>query len=336
MSEPTNARTEVCAAAVKGAVEEEDGVDGAHLGVDRDRLGPRCGGGDECHSAGTGSGETDCLDARVGDERDTEFGAVSVEQREGACGKARGGDGVGYRAPDELGGSWVGVVCLDDDGAACGQSRCGVTACDREGQREVACAEDGDGAKRDRPLTNVGPGQRSPVGQRRVDAGAVPAALAKDAGKEAKLSGGAADLTGQPRLRQSAFGDGALDDRVLDGLDIGGDRLDELGALLGGRRSVIGEGRGGGRAGGVHVGSVAIRVGGLELLACGGVEGADRLTGSPHGFAGYQHLSRQVSVGHRRSHVLLGLERSQLIVCRVMSGTNGRSDINACPRPFEA
>ena len=115
----------------------------------------------------------------------------------------------------------MGVVRLDDDGAARGERRCGVAACDRERQREVAGAEYRDGAERNGTLANVGPGQRGSIGQCRIDAGAVPAALAEDAGKQAKLSGRAADLAGQPGLRKSAFRDGALDDGVLGGLEIG-------------------------------------------------------------------------------------------------------------------
>ena len=110
VSEPTNARAEVGAAGGQRAVEQEDRVDRAHLGVDRDRLGPGGRGGDECRSAGTGSGEADGLDARVGHQGDAEFGAGSEEQREGARGQARGGDGVGDGAADELGGAGVGVV----------------------------------------------------------------------------------------------------------------------------------------------------------------------------------------------------------------------------------
>ena len=93
----------------------------------------------------------------------------------------------------------------------------------------------------------------------------------------------------------------------LDGLDVGGDRFEELGALLGGRGPVVGEGRRGGGAGGLDVGRVAVGVGGFELLAGGGVEGADLFSGTPNGFTGNEHLSRQVSVGHRGSHVVLGL-----------------------------
>ena len=60
------------AAGSERVVEQEHRIDGAHLGVDGDRLGA-CGcGGDECCSAGTGSGEADRFDARIGDEGDAQ------------------------------------------------------------------------------------------------------------------------------------------------------------------------------------------------------------------------------------------------------------------------
>jgi diguanylate cyclase (GGDEF)-like protein len=52
-----------------------------------------------------------------------------------------------------------------------------------------------------------------------------------------------------------------------DRLDVGGDRFEEPGALFRRRGPVLGEGRRGGRTCGVHVGRVAVGVGGLELLA---------------------------------------------------------------------
>ncbi len=116
-------------------------------------------------------------------------------------------------------------------------------------------------------------------------------------GEQSQLAGGAADLAGDACLRQAGLGDGAVDERVLDGLDVGGDRLEELGALFGGRRAVAGEGRGGGGAGGVDIGGVAVLVGGLQRLASGGIEAADLLSGSAHGFAGDEHLAGQVVSG---------------------------------------
>ena len=186
---------EVGAAGAQCTVEQEDRVDGAHLGVDRDRLGPASRGGDESCSAGTGSGEADGLDARIGDQRDAEVGPGPEEQREGARRQAGLGDGVGDGAADEFGGAGVGVVAFDDDGAACGERRGGVAAGDGEGQREVGGAEDGDRTERDGALANVGPRRGLAVGKGGVDAGAVPGTLAQDG----RRRGGAGRWCGRPR-----------------------------------------------------------------------------------------------------------------------------------------
>ena len=269
--------------------------------------GRRRRGRDECRSAGTGSGEADRLDARVGNQSGAELRPVAEEQGEGACGQTRSGDGVRDGAADELGGAGVGVVALDHDGASGGKRRRGVAAGDGERQGEVAGAEDGDGAQRDRALANVGSWQRGSIGESGVDAGDVPASLPENACEEAQLPSGTADFAGDAGLRKSAFGDGAIDDGVLDGLDIGGDRFEELGAPLGGRSAVLGEGRCSGGAGGVDVGRVPVVVGGFEVPAGGGIEGTDLFPGTPNLFTGYEHLSRQLSVGHRGSHGVLGL-----------------------------
>jgi hypothetical protein len=84
-------------------------------------------------------------------------------------------------------------------------------------------------------------------------------------------------------------------------------------ALLGRRGSIVGEGARGGGACGVDVGCVAVGVGGLELVARGRIEGADLLSRAAHGLAGNEHLSRQVSVGHRGSHGFLGLWMVDLV-----------------------
>ena len=57
------------------------------------------------------------------------------------------------------------------------------------------------GPERDGALADVGPRQRRAVGQRGVDAGAGPAALAQDLGEQPQLTGGAADLAGDAAPR---------------------------------------------------------------------------------------------------------------------------------------
>jgi hypothetical protein len=48
-------------------------------------------------------------------------------------------------------------------------------------------------------------------------------------------------------------------------------------------------------------------------VARGRIEGADLLSRAAHGLAGNEHLSRQVSVGHRGSHGFLGLWMVDLV-----------------------
>jgi hypothetical protein len=121
------------------------------------------------------------------------------------------------------------------------------------------------------------------IGSRGVDARTVPAALAQDAGEQAQLAGRAADLAGDAGFRESGFRDGTGDDVAPNGLDVGRDRLQELGALFRRRGSVGGEGRGGGGACGVDVGLVAMVVDGFEILAGAGIEGTHRRAGSVSG-----------------------------------------------------
>ena len=234
--------------------------------------------------AGTGSGEADGLDARVGHEGDAEFGTRPEEQREGAGRQAGIGDRFADRAADEFGGAGVRVVGLDDDRAAGGQRRCGVAAGDREGQREVAGAEDGDGTQRDR---RAGECQAVATGVRSGSAGSMraPFQLPSRSTPANRRSWPVVRPT-SPVMRasgQSGLRDGAGDDVVADGLDVGGDGLQELGALLGRRGSVGGEGRGGGGACGVDVGLVAVVVDGFEVLPGAGIEAADRRAGSVNG-----------------------------------------------------
>ena len=139
-------------------------------------------------------------------------------------------------------------------------------------------AEHGDRAERDQALAHVGARQRGAIGKRGVDAGAVPAAVAQHAGEQSQLTGGATDLAGDAGLRKAGFGDGACDERLADGLDVGGDRFEELRALLGGGGAVGVEGLGGGGAGGLDVAGVAVLVDRLQRLSGGGIEPSDLLT----------------------------------------------------------
>ena len=104
------------------------------------------------------------------------------------------------------------VVRLDHHRATGGQSRRGVAARHREREREVAGAEYGHRAERHGALADVGPRQRGPVGLRRVDPRAGPAALPQHLGEQAKLSGRASDFAGDASLRKAGLEHGPRDE----------------------------------------------------------------------------------------------------------------------------
>ena len=115
-----------------------------------------------------------------------------------------------------------------------------------------------------------GSGARS--GMRRVDADAEVVTSPYDVGEHPQLAGRAADLAGDAADREVALGDGGLDDRVLVGLDLGGDRVEEGAALLGGGGAVRRERLGGSGGGGLDVGVVERRCG-RHASQCGVVSG---------------------------------------------------------------
>ena len=243
--------------ALERAGQHDDGVDRRHLGVDRDRDLALGGGADEGEAPATRAGEADRGDARVDHELLAGLDATE-DEGERAGGQAGLLDGAGDRAGDEGAGDRVGGVALHDDGAAGGERRGGVAARGGEGEREVAGPEDRDRAERHHPLTDVGARQGRTVRQRRVDAHAEVVALPDDAGEHPQLAGGAADLAGDPPLGQPALADRLRDDRVLVGLDLGRDRLQEGAPLLGGGGAVGGEGLDGCRGGGGDVGLLGV------------------------------------------------------------------------------
>ena len=70
------------------------------------------------------------------------------EERERAFREVVRFDGFDDEAAHDLGGADVCVVAHHDDWTASGEGRSGITAGDGVGEREVARAEDGDGANR--------------------------------------------------------------------------------------------------------------------------------------------------------------------------------------------
>jgi hypothetical protein len=219
--------------AVQGAREHEHRVEGGHLRVHGDGF-RACGGGAHQGDAGAlGAGETHGLDGRVRHEGLADAAARAVDEGEDARVQAEVLDGLGDGLAHEFAGAGVGVVRLEDHGAAGGEGRGGVAARRREGQREVAGAEDGDGTQRDLALADVGAGQGGAVRQGRIDAHAAEVALADHVGEEPQLSGGAGAFALQPGGGQAGLLAGADDQFVADGFDVVRNRVQERGVGFG-------------------------------------------------------------------------------------------------------
>ena len=123
------------------ARQKKDRIDAAHLGIDRDRLGPGRSQVEERASALPRTGESDRLDVRMLHERLADHAARSVKERvrslrQTAFGR-RAQDGVA----DDFRGARMGVVRLDDDRIARRQRRDDIAARRRKRQREIARAE---------------------------------------------------------------------------------------------------------------------------------------------------------------------------------------------------
>ncbi len=173
---------------------------------------------------------------------------------------------------DEFAGAGVGVVGFEDHGAAGGEGGGGVTTRRREGEREVAGTEDGDGAQRDLALADVRPGCGGAVREGGVDADAAVVALADHCGEEPELGGGAGAFAGEAGGGEAGFLGGAGDEVFADGFDVLRDRFEEGGVGFGvqGAEGGVGVSGGGGRGGSWSSVSSGIR--GIELLIRGGIE----------------------------------------------------------------
>ena len=284
--------------AVEGAGEDEDRVERGHFRVDGDGLGPGGGGAHQGDAGGLGAGEADGLDGRVGHEGLADAAAGAVDQGEDAGVQAGVRDGLGDGLADEFAGAGVGVVGLEDHRAAGGEGGGGVSARRREGQREVAGTEDGDGTQRDLALADVGARQRCAVRQGRVDPDAAEVALADHVGEEPQLAGGAGAFALQAGGGQAGLLAGADDQFVADGLDVVRDGVQERGVGFGVKRAEGGVGLGGGGGGGLQLLFGDQRVGGFELFVGGGVEAEGGLAFAGDGLAGDQGMSGECHGGY--------------------------------------
>ena len=252
---------------VEGGPRDEHGVHGAELAVEGDRVGTARGEIEQGTAAVQRSGEADGADLVVQHERDTRL--ASLDEREHAL----GGPGLGERVGNHLGRapreSRMRRVALHDDGASGGESRGGVAARDREGEREVRRAEHGDGAERTQDAPQVGSrrdGRRARMVDRRLEVGALDDRLRE----EAQLRCGAGELSREARGAEVRLVVGDPDELRPVRIECVRDRGEPRGALGGGRRDRDREGsargirdlvegrHGGGRGGGDgrHVSSV--------------------------------------------------------------------------------
>jgi hypothetical protein len=167
-------------------------------------------------------------------------------------------------------------VRLHHDRAARGQRGSGVAARYREGERKIACAEHRHGTHRDIAQAQVRARQRLAVGHGRIEAQVEPAALADHGCEELQLVHGPPALAFEARSRQATLLHGALDQRVADADDLFGDGLEELRALLEPRLAIGVERVVRQRARALEIGGPRAAVGGLELLARGRIDAADR------------------------------------------------------------
>jgi hypothetical protein len=215
---------------------QDHGIDARHLGVNRDRLGTCRRQFHQRDAATARAGEPDRLDARIADQRAAEFAIVARKERERAIGHAAALDRRDHRARDQLAGSRVRRVPLDDHRAARGERRGGVAAGDREREREVRRAEHRDRADRHVDPAQVGPRQRRALGQRRIDRRVEPVTLANDLREQPQLPDRAPALTLEAGARQAGLGHRADDQLVAD-------REDRFGASLEERRAARRVGR---------------------------------------------------------------------------------------------
>jgi hypothetical protein len=115
------------------------------------------------------------------------------------------------------------------------KSRCGVAAGNREGQREIARAEDRNRTDRNVPPPDVGARQRFPVRERGIDGRAHPLAAPHQLGKELQLAHRARPFAFQPCLREAGLGTRTLDEHVAERHDVVGHGFEETGARIWGR-----------------------------------------------------------------------------------------------------
>ncbi len=247
----------------------------------------------EGKAAGPRSREAHRLDAGIGDQRAAQRIPHPEEQRKHAVRQPGFLDRCLNGAAHEFGGAGMRGMRLHDHRAARGQGRGGIPARHREGEREVAGAEDGDGAEPDHAQAQIRPGQGLALRQRRVNPHILPAAFPHLGREEAELADRAAALPLDARPWQAGFGTGAVGQRIAERVDLRGHTFQKPGALLGRRRAIWAESGIRQRAGTGNLRFRGAAIGGFQRRTGCGVKARKALAGAAQSRGADQHLSGQ-------------------------------------------
>ena len=277
----------------KCARQQEDRIDAAHLGIDRNWNFARSSHCNQPLTYFARAGKPDCTNRRMLHQRFSHGPAPANKQREDSFGKAKILHHLLNDPADELRSAKMGRVRLCDHRASGREGRRRVSPCDGKGQREVAGAEDHNRANTDLLGAQISPRQRLAFGYRGIDDRIQPPALTCERGKQTELTNRAGALTLDPRSRQAGFRHYALNQHIPQIQNALRNRLQELCALLQ-RQGAIRIERGlCKRARLVHLALRAFAELRLHLLAGGWVDGADLSVGPAHCTCADQHLARK-------------------------------------------
>ena len=214
-------------AVLEGPRQNKDGIDTAHLGIDRDGFRPGRRQVEKGPSTGSRAGEAHRFHRRVPDQGLADHPPRTVDQGKSPFRKTAALHRIGDGLSHDLGRTGMGVMRLHHDRASGGQGRSGIPAGHREREREIAGAEYDHRANRPEHIAKIRLWNGLPIGHRGIDAGINPGSLVEQIGEESQLSGGASGFTGQSTLGQSGFGRAALPDLLGHRFDVGCDLPEE-------------------------------------------------------------------------------------------------------------
>ncbi len=177
--------------------------------------------------------------------------------------------------------------------APCRQRGSGVSTCDRECQGEVARAEHRYRADADLAEPQVGARCGLPVGYGAVDPRTDEIAAAYNGREQAQLADGASAFPFQTCTGKAGFGHGALDQSVAKVQDVGGNRLEECGALFQAGVAKNREGSGRLRTGFLDIGGDCTSECGFQLRVRSGVRRIKRFARPGAVFAADKEFSSQ-------------------------------------------